>query len=162
MRSIRLINLFQGEKIRLQKSRYSAESVSTGNVTLLAITMMVLVAIMTLPLIFGFRAWDAWQAIPRDVYARNRMTLFHLRSSVLWIAWCIINLLGRTCQWLQLPAFYTIIEPISIGFLGLLLTAHMVWSFRLINCGHSSSIICPIRARWNRCRIVAFDCRKYL
>lgn len=106
-------------------------------VILIAIIAMALVVVWTLPLIFAIRGWDAWRAIPSDVYARERMSLFRLRPFVLWVAFGVASYLGSVCQWLHWQMAYEIVDGLSLGLLALLLTAHLIWSYRLLRSDES-------------------------
>src|SRR5215475_13288388 len=97
---------------------------SVINVILIAVVAMTFVIVLlALPLIFALNGWDAWRAIPPNVYARERMELFRLRPQVLWVALGVVGFLARLCQWFHWRMAYDIVDGLSVGLLGLLLTA---------------------------------------
>lgn len=104
-------------------------------VSLMAVVAMASVIAMALPLILAVKGWAAWEAIPRDVYARERMTIFRLRPLALWSVFGIVSLVGRVCEWLHSPAGDDLVEGLLPGMMGLLLTAHLLRSLRLLRRG---------------------------
>jgi hypothetical protein len=105
--------------------------------SLMAMVAMASVIAMALPLIFAVKGRAAWETIPPDVYARERMTIFRLRPLALWGVLGIVGLVGRACEWLHWQTGGDVVEGMMAGMLGLLLTAHLIWSFRLLRRGAS-------------------------
>jgi hypothetical protein len=105
---------------------------SVFQVILFAIVAMAGVAVMTLPLIVGARGWEAWQAIPREVYASTPQRVGRLRPIHLWITAGAIGCVGRIIEWAHQGTLNTLTESVSYLILGAVLAWHVFWAGNIL------------------------------
>ena len=102
------------------------------NVTLVAIAAMAGVAVVSLPLIAALSGLAAWQAIPREVYAREQQSLLRLRPTVFWVVLGVVGSVARACEWVHWANAERLLDGFNTAMLGAVLIAHFIWAFRLL------------------------------
>lgn len=105
---------------------------SVLEVALIAIVAMVGVALMTLPVIFFIKAKDAWQNIPREVYAPHQQRLAGIRPIYFWIAYAMLNQIGKAFEWLGWPLAERIAEDISLVVFAVVVIYYLIWATRIV------------------------------
>ncbi len=101
-------------------------------ITLLAIVAMAGVAAITVPCIVGLLGWEAWQAIPGEVYARRPQRAGRIRPLQLWIAYGVIACIGRIFEWMHQKSLSQLAESVSWLVLGVVLIWHLYWAVGVI------------------------------
>jgi hypothetical protein len=105
------------------------------NASLIAIAAMLGVIVLTFPVILALWGWEAWQVLPREIYAREPQRVLGLRPFYLWIAICILGLVEDVFGWLHWSVPYGVAVAAGVIVLTVLLVTHLVWGIRIVRRG---------------------------
>jgi hypothetical protein len=103
------------------------------NTTLFAIwTMIAVFVFAALPSILVLKGWEARQAVPREIYDRERPHVLRLRPIWLWIASAAFGQIGRICSWMHESRLENLADYLSLFFFGVVILSYLIWAIRIV------------------------------
>lgn len=102
------------------------------NVILVTLFAMLGIALMTIPLIVAMKGWEAWQALPKEVYAQERQQIIGLRPITMWVGLALLAGFADISEWLYWPLTHAATQSLGFGIIGVILSFHLIWAIRLL------------------------------
>jgi hypothetical protein len=110
---------------------------SVINVILITIASMLGIAMMSMPLIFAFKGYGAWQSLSRDIYAPYKQRIFGIRPGVYWCSIAVVNLVADWFKPLLGKSCVDFVSVVSLVVSAFLLATHLRWSGKLLGKGQA-------------------------
>lgn len=103
------------------------------HVLLWAIGVPLAIAAATLPAVLLFRGWEAWRAVPPEVYASHRQRLLGITPIWFWIIFAFLSQVIPDIleRWVGHRA-ERIAENVTLAIVAPALIYHLFWAARII------------------------------
>ncbi len=105
-------------------------------VTLISIGAPVLIILCALlfvfPVTLDTKARQAWNDIPREIYAAHRQRLLGLRASYFWYASAVVGVISDVFTWLKWNTAQHLAHQTSFAIMVVILAYQLIWAVRIL------------------------------